>query len=76
MLESCLAGMGICQLPEFYLLKHLRSGALRELIPQWRAAEEPIWAVYPQRRHLAPKIRGVLDCLKVEFPKEMQVIAE
>lgn len=74
-LEACLAGMGICQLPEFYVHRHVRSGALCPLLPGWQADEEPIWAVYPQRRHLSSKIRGALDHLKIEFPKAMQAIA-
>src|SRR3546814_19775872 len=63
--------MGICQLPEFYVLGHLRTGALRLLLHDVRPDDEPIWAVYPQHRHLAPKIRGAIDYLRRELPLEM-----
>ncbi|MFC3444129.1 LysR family transcriptional regulator [Sphingobium rhizovicinum] len=66
--EAALAGMGICQLPEFYVLPHLASGALQEVLADFRPDEEPIWAVYPQRRHLLPKISGLLDLLRQQLP--------
>lgn len=69
--EACLAGMGICQLPEFYVLPALKKRQLRLLLPDYQAAEEPIWAVYPQRRHLSLKIRAAIDYLRVELPKAM-----
>ncbi|MFN9701783.1 MAG: LysR substrate-binding domain-containing protein [Hyphomonadaceae bacterium] len=63
-LEAAIAGMGVCQLPEFYVLPALRSGELVEVLEAFRPAEEPIWAVYPQRRHLLPKVRGAVSLLK------------
>ncbi|WP_085339369.1 LysR substrate-binding domain-containing protein [Aquidulcibacter paucihalophilus] len=66
-LEAAMAGMGVCQLPEFYVLPALRSGALIEVLTDFRPAEEPIWAVYPQRRHLLPKVRGAVSLLKREL---------
>ncbi|MDX3900241.1 MAG: hypothetical protein QHC40_07010 [Sphingobium sp.] len=30
-------------------------------------ADEPIWADYPQRRHLLPKIKNVVECLRQEL---------
>lgn len=71
-LEACLAGMGICQLPEFYALPSLTEGQLEFILPDHRTDEEPIWAIYPQRRHLSPKIRCAIDYLKIELPKAMQ----
>lgn len=66
-LEAAIAGMGVCQLPEFYVLPALRSGELVEVLGGFRPAEEPIWAVYPQRRHLLPKVRGAVSLLKREL---------
>ncbi|MBZ9649805.1 LysR family transcriptional regulator [Sphingobium sp. 3R8] len=66
--EAAIAGMGVCQLPEFYLLPHIASGALEEVLDDFRPDDEPIWAVYPQRRHLLPKISGLLDLLRAELP--------
>ena len=33
-----------------------------------RPQEEPICAVYPQRRHLLPKVRLLIDKLREELP--------
>ena len=66
--QAAIAGMGICQLPEFYVLPHIASGALVPLLANFAMEDEPIWAVYPQRRHLLPKITGLLDLLRSELP--------
>jgi DNA-binding transcriptional LysR family regulator len=62
--EAALADMGICQLPEFYVLQHLKSGQLISILDDLRAEDEPIWAVYPQKRHLLPKVRLLVDRLR------------
>jgi DNA-binding transcriptional LysR family regulator len=65
--EAALSGMGICQLPDFYVAAHLRSGALVALLEDVRTEDEPIWAVYPHRRHLLPKVRGLVDKLRSDL---------
>ena len=66
--EAALAGHGICQLPDFYVTPHLASGALVSLLDSLRPPEEPVWAVYPQRRHLLPNVRLLIDRLRAELP--------
>ena len=66
--EAALAGHGICQLPDFYVTPHLASGALVSLLDPLRPPEEPVWAVYPQRRHLLPNVRLLIDRLRAELP--------
>jgi len=56
-------GLGIVQLPDYYVLKHIQSGELVTLLDSYRAPDEGIWAVYPQNRHLSPKIRLLVDYL-------------
>lgn len=56
LVDAALAGMGVCQLPTFYVQEALAQGLLEEVLPDVRPADEPIWAVYPQRRHLSPKV--------------------
>jgi hypothetical protein len=50
------------------LMPHLQSGALVSLLDPLRPQEEPIWAAYPQRRHLLPKVRLLIDKLREELP--------
>lgn len=62
-----LSGAGMLQAPRFMVQEHLRSGALVELLPQWRPRPVPIAAVYPQNRHLAPKLRVFVDWVAEMF---------
>ena len=66
--EAALVGMGICQLPEFYVLPYLADGRLQPLLEPYRPDDQPIWAVYPQRRHLLPKVAALVDRLRTELP--------
>jgi len=66
-LEAATLGMGICQLPEFYVLPRLADGSLEPLLDAYRPKDEPIWAVYPQRRHLLPKVQNLVDRLRTEL---------
>ena len=36
-----------------------------ELMPEYRAAELGVYAIYPSRRHIAPKIRALIAFLGV-----------
>ncbi|MBU1329352.1 MAG: LysR family transcriptional regulator [Gammaproteobacteria bacterium] len=63
-LEAALRGLGLCQLPDYYVLEHLRSGALISLLDNQQPPDTAVWALYPQQRHLSPKVRQLVDCLK------------
>ena len=41
---------------------------LEPLLEDYAPDAEPIWAVYPQRRHLQPKISALIDLLRLELP--------
>ncbi|WP_176594090.1 LysR substrate-binding domain-containing protein [Sphingobium sp. EM0848] len=70
-MEACIAGLGICQLPDFYILPHLKHGMVELLLEDVQPEDEPIWAVYPQRRHLMPKVQQVVECLQLELGPAM-----
>lgn len=71
--DACLAGMGVCQLPEFYIVPFIRSGRLRLVLDDFRPQTEPIWAVYPQRRHLLPKISRAIEHIRMELTAGMAI---
>lgn len=73
--EAAVAGMGICQLPEFYVREHLRQRRLEPLLAAFRDGDEPVWAVYPQRRHLLPKVRQLIDKLRLELGRAFMLAA-
>lgn len=56
-----LEGLGLLQPGRFMVLPHLRGGALREVLREWRPPRVPISAVYPHNRHLSPKVRVFVD---------------
>lgn len=63
LLDAALKGVGIVQLPDYYVQPHLDSGKLIAVLTQYQQAEEGIWALYPHNRHLSPKVRLLLDHL-------------
>ncbi len=69
--EACISGLGICQLPDFYILPYLKHNMLELILEEFQPKDEPIFTVYPRRRHLLPKIRTVVDCLKHELSTAM-----
>ncbi|WP_201584578.1 LysR family transcriptional regulator [Psychrobacter jeotgali] len=70
LVDAALKGLGIVQLPDYYVQKHLESGALVSLLDKYREPEEDIWAIYPHNRHLSSKIRHLLDHLAAHLPKQ------
>ncbi|WP_144063601.1 LysR family transcriptional regulator [Caballeronia insecticola] len=54
-------GAGIIQAPRHIAHAHLASGALVEVLPQLRPRAKSISAVFPQSRHVAPKVRVFVD---------------
>ncbi|MFM2120620.1 MAG: HTH-type transcriptional regulator DmlR [Pseudomonadota bacterium] len=62
-----LAHGGIVLQPSFMVGADLNSGALVEVMPAWRSIELDVYAVYPSRKHLAPKVRLLVDYLIEAF---------
>ena len=69
LVDAAIKGLGIVQLPDYYVQKHLESGELVSLLDNLREPEEAIWALYPHNRHLSPKIRLLLDYLAAHLSK-------
>lgn len=64
-----LKGLGIILQPSFLISEDIQSGALIELMPQYRSIELGIYAIYASRKHLAPKIRVLIDFLAENLKK-------
>lgn len=67
---AALDGVGLCMLPTFYVGDELRSGALRRVLADCPPVELGIYAVYPQRRNLSPKVRAYVDYLRERLGDE------
>lgn len=64
---AALRDQGLVLQPSFLVGDHLASGALVEVLPQFRSIELGIYAVYPSRKQLAPKVRRLVDFLASAF---------
>jgi len=64
-LDAALRGFGLCQLPDYYVLEPLRRGELVSLLEANQPPDTAVWAVYPQRRYPLPKVRLLVEALKV-----------
>ena len=64
---AALQHQGIVLQPTFLVGPHLISGALVEVLPQFRAVELGVYAIFPTRTHLTPKVRALIDFLIEAF---------
>ena len=65
--EAILANAGIARMPTFVVGEDIKKGRLVQLLPNYRSPELSIFVLYPQRQHLAPKVRAFIDFLVEKF---------
>ena len=63
LLDAVYRGLGLAQLPDFYIEEALADGRLVSVLDDWRYDHGAVWLVYPQSRHLSPKVRRLADFL-------------
>ena len=64
---AALAHQGVILQPTFLVGRDLAAGTLIELMPDFRSIEMGIYAVYPTRQHVSPKVRVLIDFLAQHF---------
>jgi DNA-binding transcriptional LysR family regulator len=64
---AALGHQGIILQPTFLVADDLRSGDLVEILPEYRSLELGIYALYPTRKHVLPKVRLLIDYLVASF---------
>ncbi len=67
--DAALKGLGIAQLPDYYVQAALAQGSLVSLLESHRLPDDGVWVVYPQNRHLSPKVRLLVDFLVMQLGK-------
>jgi LysR family transcriptional regulator, regulator for bpeEF and oprC len=67
LIEAALAGYGLIQMPECYVLPYLLRGQLVETLQSHRAGGYEISVVYRQQQRLAPKVRVFMNFLQDLF---------
>ena len=61
--EALLQGAGVTLTPTFVVGADIQTGRLMVILREYKALEVSIYAVYPQRKHLSPKVRAFVDFL-------------
>lgn len=64
LLDAARKGMGLAQLPDYYVEDDIKSGRLKAVLTEFSPPKDGIWALYPQNRNLAPKVRAVVSFLQ------------
>lgn len=71
LLDAALRGVGVALLPEFFAREAISRGELVHLLPGWvNQGAGGVWAIYPEQRHLALKVRLFVDLLVERFDGE------
>ncbi|GAB3091270.1 LysR family transcriptional regulator [Aestuariicella hydrocarbonica] len=67
LLAAARAGLGLTQLPEFYVHEDIEAGRLIPVMVDFQPTDTAVWAVYPSNRHLSPKVRLFVEHLVNHF---------
>jgi DNA-binding transcriptional LysR family regulator len=68
--QAGLEGLGIIELNSYLVGDDIVAGRLVRILPQYRPQELHFYAVYVERRYLAPKIRVFIDALLAHMAPE------
>ncbi|MFJ4395634.1 LysR family transcriptional regulator [Pseudomonas sp. NPDC089396] len=58
---AAIGGLGIASFDRFIVHDALQDGRLVPVLENWKLPARSLYAVYPQSRYLAPKVRALLD---------------
>jgi len=65
-----IAGAGIMMKSLIDVCGEIRAGALERLLPEWRSADTPVYALTPSNRHTPPKARVFLAALQKQLAEQ------
>lgn len=63
LLDAALKGLGIVQLPDYYVQEAIAKQQLVSLLIPYQNQDEAVWAVFPKREFMPLKVRVLLDFL-------------
>ncbi|MCB5161485.1 LysR family transcriptional regulator [Marinomonas algarum] len=75
LLDAVRKGMGIAQLPDYYVQEDLANGNLIALLPQYQYPYSGVWLVYPKVRQPSPKLQSICHYL-IEHFKQPDVFSK
>jgi LysR family transcriptional regulator for bpeEF and oprC len=62
-----LAGLGIINMTDYLLQRHIAEGRMLQVLPEWTIDPLPVHVVYPQNRHLSAKVRVFVEWISELF---------
>jgi DNA-binding transcriptional LysR family regulator len=65
--QAALRGLGLWIAPSFAIHGDWKAGRLERVLSDWSLWEATVFAVYPHRRFLSPKVRVFLEALRAAF---------
>jgi len=65
--DAARSGYGLAQLQDFFVDALVARGELVAVLEKFKPQPQPIWLVYPQTRHLSPKVRVFVDFMVEQF---------
>lgn len=60
-------GVGIAMMPSFVAAHDLAAGAIEPVLTDWQLPALTVFAVYPHRRFVSPKVKVVVEALRTAF---------
>jgi LysR family transcriptional regulator for bpeEF and oprC len=68
-----LQGLGLIQPPRIAALPYLRSGQLREVLPQWKSMPMNVSVAFVKSRQAAPRVSAFVDWLAELFERSQEM---
>jgi DNA-binding transcriptional LysR family regulator len=69
--DALRAGFGVSLIPRLYVQDDIAAGRLETALDDWDPVVTQVYAVYPSRRYLLPKVRAFVDFLAEDLRDEM-----
>jgi DNA-binding transcriptional LysR family regulator len=70
LMAAACEGIGLALAPTFLAHPYVADGRLEPLLTDWTLPSFTLFAVYPHRRFLSPKVRAFLEALVARFPED------
>ncbi|SDS33297.1 transcriptional regulator, LysR family [Pseudomonas asplenii] len=64
---SAVAGLGLIQVPHYRVAEQIDQGLLREVLSNHPPPPMPVSVLYPQNRHMSPRVRVFVDWISEVF---------
>ena len=67
MVDAAVSDAGVIYYQDYMIESHLKAGKLERLLDDFTTPHKPVVVMYPQARHLSPKVRVFVDFMVAHF---------